>query len=68
MRNRTDNRQPAPRIVGWIGVAVSIAVIVMCILILTGCLQDPCAQHGGTKHVGKVGSVYVYKCYDGTWQ
>jgi hypothetical protein len=59
--NRTDNRKPAPRIVGWIGVALSIAVIVMCLIILAGC-GDPCADHGGTVNVNKG----IFLCADGT--
>ena len=63
--NSNDNRKPAPRIVGWIGVALSIAVMVMCVLILTGCrigVHDPCVNHGGTVNLNKG----VFTCADGT--
>ena len=67
--NSNDNRKPAPRIVGWIGVAVSIAVIVMCILTLTGCFpwaHRACKYHGGLDWVANNKGLMTAHCHDGT--
>lgn len=50
-----------PRSIGWAGLMLSLVLIVLALVMLTGC-GDPCAGHGGVLNDNK-GTV---TCADGT--